>query len=1248
MKKITSILLVFFLSNIFLNAQKSNDDFWNKLLNNDREFANSIFSENKLSTIETLIINEILREENGRFLENPNFITNFLKQDDFEYYLYALWNKTYIFDDYLDKGFSDKNRNIFKKINAANFKNSSIKDAIFYLNSVIAREDNNWEGYFALNDSIKAIKKWQYCGVFENLNKSGLDRTYLPETVPISEENFDAQSNGFVNWYTSNNTNEIYRFFTNHEEFGAGVNYAQTFINSKNDERVTLRIGSGSAFKLWLNDILIYENTEDVNTELNAHEIEITIPKGTNRLLFKLAESGNGSYFTVSVLKNNLHLTQIDYSSQYVQYNSSKQSDLNPKVLKNEFETFFINKIKNNPDEFLYKYCLVNTYLRNSKYKEAKDILNTLLKDYPKSSLLRKILMAIYNSEGETSKYNELKKNIELDDPEYYYHFVTKVAEYNELSRMSVVELEEFINKLKSKVDLELLHLTADIFYKARKEDLSGIINTLDEILEKAGGNVKMLLNLAPLYDRITNDDKKTLNILENLNKNYFNYSTIIALANYYDKKNENEKALKILSKDLPNLSNDNKYLSTFINKLQKYQKYDESLKFIDTALENFPYSFKMLELKGDALVQVGKVDEAITTYEQSLKFNSGNSSLRNKIRDLKNETNILKELAISDAYSHIKENRGKIKKNNYGYNILLDDTNVELFSEGGGKFKATYIYEITSDAGIEMFKEYNLGLSGNYFINKYELVKKDESIVPADKNRSNLVFNGLSIGDVIYIDYENSFSSSGRFYKDYVDKFMLDTYHPTVKTSLKIATPKGYPLIYKVINGKLDPKISKISNYDLYDWTQENLKGVEQVEDYMPADVDVIKYLHISTIPSWNDISIWYSDLVRASIEETSVVREAFNLIFPNGYSHLSQEERAKNIYNYIKNNFNYSYVSFRQSGFVPQRPTKTITTSLGDCKDFSTLYVTLANMAELESNLVLVLTSDYGYNDIVMPSTNFNHCIVKVKLNDKDQFLELTDKYLPFKSLPTSLRGATALEIPFKSDTNEKFDLFKIENVLREHAIIKNLADIYIGIEDIKMNLKTKITGHINSFYAGIFAEPNHEVVKKSIYDDLSGIIKEDFVLDELLNIERIDNDMEISFETKLTLSKKPNTIGSIKVLQLPTVSNPYTSHITSLESRNYPIDYMQYENLDEYYSTYNLYIDEGMSFIEIPKNRKITFKEHLYEISFELIKNNHLQVTLHAKPSLKRILPEDYLEFKTFIKSILEAEEAFIGFK
>ncbi|MCL6294875.1 DUF3857 domain-containing protein [Jejuia spongiicola] len=1250
MKKHTLIFLcaLFTFSSIY--SQNTYNEFWNKLLNNDRESANSIFENLKSDDLQGLVINEILREENGQFFSNKPFINKVLSQKDFEYYLYALWNKTYFFDNYLATGLNGKNKRILEEVSKSKITNATIKDAIIYLNSVVARHSNNWERYFSLNDSIKVIKDWEYCGVFENLNESGLDSYYPPETLPFSKTDFDAKSNGYVNWYKSNNAKEAYQFFTNHEEFGSGVNYAQTFVTAKADKEVSLRIGCGSAFKVWLNDVIVFENTEDVITELDAYKLNLTIPKGTNRLLFKLAESNSSSYFIAKFIdKNGKEPEGITYSSTVTDYNKNDRSKLNIEILDNEFETYFLNKIKEEPNNFFYVYCLNGVYLRNSKQKEAKDLLSPYIIKYPKSSLIRKMLMLIYSSEGDTTSYNELKKNLELDDPNYYLPLVLKVIDFRELNRMSISELEAFLKQFKETVNNDILRLTADFIYYARKEDLINVRKNLDSLLELSQDNLRLLLAYSPLYSSLFKEDNKTKALLEDINKRYFDMSAITQLARYYEKLNKKDKVIELYTKNLQHLSADNLYLIKVIKKLHSYKNYKESLKYIDMALGNFPYSFQALELKGDALVQLSKNKEAIQAYEKSLRFNSAKSSLRKKIKDLKNESNIINDFALKNVYSYIESNREKIKTNNYGYNILLDDYTVELYSEGGGRYRTTYIYEITSDAGVESFKEYNLGLSGSYFISKSEIVKKDKSVVPAEKSGSKLVFNGLSTGDVVHIDYEGSFSSTGRFYKDYTDKFMFDSFHPTVKTSLKLIVPKNHKIFYKAVNGNLEPKKSQIGNYDVYDWSLEGLEGLAQTEDYMPNNEDIARYLHISTIPSWNDIAVWYSDLVRASIEETSTVKKAFNKIFPNGYLKLSEDERSKAIYNYIKNNFTYSYVNFKQSGFVPQKPTKTIKTNLGDCKDFSTLYVTLANMAQLNANLVLVLTSDYGQNNLILPSTDFNHCIVKVEINEKEQFLELTDKYLPYKSLPNSLRGATALEIPFKTNGEvKKYDLFKLNDVTRDKSVFTNKVDVFVKENKINMTIDTEFKGHINSYYASVLSEPNEEVVKKSIFDELKGLINEDFVLNKLYNANRIDDDKIIKYTSEVTIDKKINKIGSINIFKLPKVSNPYTNNIVSLDKRYYPIEYIKYENIDEYYNYYDVFIEEGQKFIEIPKSNTFTYKDHSYSVSFKLINDNHLRVERHSKTPANAITPEDYSTFKDYVKSIIEAEEEFIGFK
>ncbi|WP_256013661.1 transglutaminase-like domain-containing protein [Desertivirga xinjiangensis] len=175
-----------------------------------------------------------------------------------------------------------------------------------------------------------------------------------------------------------------------------------------------------------------------------------------------------------------------------------------------------------------------------------------------------------------------------------------------------------------------------------------------------------------------------------------------------------------------------------------------------------------------------------------------------------------------------------------------------------------------------------------------------------------------------------------------------------------------------------------------------------------MPQSVDVSDVLHISTIPAWSEISGWYADVINNRTEENHYLKDVYATIFPVGGKQLTEFQKGKKIYDYIEKNIRYSSVSFRQSAYIPQKAALTLTTRLGDCKDLSNLFVTLAKMAGIKAQMVLVDTRDNGVKDLVLPGMDFNHCIVKANLDNKDYYLELTDSELPFASLPNNLMGA------------------------------------------------------------------------------------------------------------------------------------------------------------------------------------------------------------------------------------------------
>ncbi|NJM80558.1 MAG: hypothetical protein HC854_14810 [Flavobacterium sp.] len=88
---------------------------------------------------------------------------------------------------------------------------------------------------------------------------------------------------------------------------------------------------------------------------------------------------------------------------------------------------------------------------------------------------------------------------------------------------------------------------------------------------------------------------------------------------------------------------------------------------------------------------------------------------------------------------------------------------------------------------------------------------------------------------------------------------------------------------------------------------------------------------------------------------------------------------------------------------------------------------------------------------------------------------------------------------------------------------------------------------------------------------------------------------------------------------------------------EYRNYPINYIKYENVKSYDSKVVLTIPEGKKFVEIPENKKLIYKNDTYEITYELISSTELVVNRKANLSWNDISIEEYPEFKNMLKML-----------
>lgn len=180
---------VFFISNTALGQQFNTT--WDLLLQNKRsEALETISKEKNNTTLHYLIVQQIVKEDNGILIPDNNFINRLLSFEDYQYYIYALWDESFVFSDYVSSGFNSYNEKAIKEAFKVPYTNTSIKNSMVYLNAILNRHYKNWESYKLLLNEIPFIKNWEFTGLFENLNNSGLTISYEPETNPSNKAIF--------------------------------------------------------------------------------------------------------------------------------------------------------------------------------------------------------------------------------------------------------------------------------------------------------------------------------------------------------------------------------------------------------------------------------------------------------------------------------------------------------------------------------------------------------------------------------------------------------------------------------------------------------------------------------------------------------------------------------------------------------------------------------------------------------------------------------------------------------------------------------------------------------------------------------------------------------------------------------------------------------------------------------------------------------------------------------------------------
>ena len=238
---------------------------------------------------------------------------------------------------------------------------------------------------------------------------------------------------------------------------------------------------------------------------------------------------------------------------------------------------------------------------------------------------------------------------------------------------------------------------------------------------------------------------------------------------------------------------------------------------------------------------------------------------------------------------------------------------------------------------------------------------------------------------------------------------FNFQSTEVTLETSYALRIPSAWHLQWKQENfGRRELPFS--TRYDengnvVYVWQHGETPALT-VEEGMPHVNDIAPRLHYSSIPSWNDVYQWYKQLAAERYTPDAQIEALTHQLTKDL---MTKADKIRAIYHFVASRIRYVGIELGQSAYKPSPAAEVLQKQYGDCKDKTTLLITMLELVGIRAYPVLINPSPYEHTDTELPSLNqFSHMLAAIP-NEEGGYiwLDATSQTCSYGNLPYSVQG-------------------------------------------------------------------------------------------------------------------------------------------------------------------------------------------------------------------------------------------------
>ncbi len=1073
-----------------------------------------------------------------------------------------------------------------------------------------------WEKYNAIMPKVS----WSLIGPFKNINGSGFiiphaieNEGYNPHKIYVNHEGVKLN---WVNPLFSAATGRI--VFSQHlPDVGYGddaVYYANTFINTDADKTIQMQVGRSAAIKIWVNDLLVYQNNHTVPFFYDLETVQLQLKKGNNRILIKNATQkntdktrgtlyfwdGNSYEHDMLAIRFTEPLTTIKSSFDTDSYNKGIESSA---VNTSHSLVEYFKEQASKENNLWFDYCLLKSFLSENYSRQGEEFFSNKYKINSGIVFYRYLFAKICQINGKNEKVYELLSKIDdkktpffglqfeklqdinLDtEPEKYYAALQNLSQTSSSNLSLLNSYIEYYNKTGKQVEKDTFINQTIRKYPNYKDDLESSLSNYKEKEERYGPA------------ELLKSQKKSIKALKNgsLEVDFDN------AIEYYKDRKKKDKVIGLYRDKIyftPHIcSNYNEFAAY----LKEQEKYDEAQSVLKTSLLVNPYQSSVYELLGDIEKLKGHTDSTLFYYYLGKRLGSGsgifgyNNGIAEKIEQIKGAENYKKIFTTPTFTETLNNPEWENLAKNEDAVILQYTKDCVLDTNNSVNIYQSLMIKIMKESGIEKYNEFDMNFMGD--ITSAKIIKANGTESTPEKSGSYVVIKNLEAGDLIQVEGHSILEAETIFGKDFNHQHFIFFPNPVFYSKFNFSVPKGKYLGYKT--HKMDSVPAQFTdsfNYDHYVWQNYNL-GKIQEESAFPDYYDLYRSVSVSTMKNWQPVNDWYEQTTYQKTEPTYELKEILDTLIVPG---MTDEAKVQKIYNYITTKIRYSYVAFLNTRFVPKWPGNTASAGIGDCKDVATLMITMLKAQNIEAYYTLVKTNQYNRLEPV-PSLSFDHVIVCYVLKGIKHYCDLTTNFYPLYVLPEMDNNAIGLLI--KPGEKEVFHLPNdLIDASKTNAKYEIEADLFEG-RDLKLSVKAEYTGtaggnlreqifrtaenKYSDFVSQYFGQ---DVFENSIYEKVNFINSNDF-----------SNPLKVEYS--LLAKGFADKVSGLYIIRMPYLEAIKKNQAILENNRTNRVDLEKVLNIYPSEQVINLKIPAGYKLAEFPQNIDHSSSFSNYSVHFK----------------------------------------------